>query len=102
MVHWNLVCGWAIFACYLLIGVGLIGMYDALRTRGAHSIRSPGAGALLGMMFIVSCGVGHLASDVMMFDFPAYRLELLAKANTALWSVATVLWLFWSTTPKKK
>lgn len=80
----------SIFIAYMLIPVGIVRIYRRL----AAGVPVPNirTGILLGMSFILLCGLTHL-SDRLMFIWPAYRLDTVLRVACALASLATVLWL---------
>jgi len=79
-----------IFMSYLLIPAGLIRVHYRL----THGLAVPRMklGVLLGVSFIVLCGLTHL-SDRLMFFWPAYNLDTTVRLACALVSFSTVLWL---------
>lgn len=81
-----------IFLSYLFIPFAILRVYR-IRTAGSH-LKNPALGILLGMGFILSCGVTHLV-ERMMFVWPAYHLDCVVRGICATFSLATVLWLSW-------
>ena len=78
-----------IFICYLLIPFAIWKAF--LAVKAGKEIRSPAAGIVLTVNFILWCGMTHFM-DRMMFSFPIYHMDCAVRGLCALFSFATVLW----------
>lgn len=76
-----------IFASYMALP--FLTLWRAKRGRPFFPRNALGLFLLVG--FVASCGVTHLTNQ-MMFVWPVYRLDALAKVVCASFSVACVLW----------